>query len=100
LIKEEIKRRLNMGNACYHSVQNLLSCLLFKNVKSKMYKTVILLVVLYGCETWSVTIKEEHRLKVSENRELRRIFGLKRDIVIGGWKFIMLSFITCTLCQV
>jgi hypothetical protein len=60
LIQEEIKRRLNSGNACYHSVQNLLSSrLLSKNIKVRIYKTIILLVVLYGCETWSLTLREE-----------------------------------------
>jgi hypothetical protein len=72
LIQEEIKSRLNSGNACYHSVQNHLSSrLLFKNVKITIYKTMILSVVLYGCETWSLTLKEEHRLRVSQNRVLR-----------------------------
>jgi sorting nexin-29 len=62
LIQEEIRRRLNSGNACYHSVQNLLSSrLLSKNTKTGIYKTVILRVVLYGCETWSLTLREEHR---------------------------------------
>jgi hypothetical protein len=61
LIKEEIKRRLDSGNACYHSVQNLLSsCLLSKNLKIRIYKTIILPVVPYGCETWSLTLREEH----------------------------------------
>jgi hypothetical protein len=50
------------------------------------YRTVILLVVLYGCETWSLTLKEEHRLRVCENRVMRRIFGLKRDEVTGEWR--------------
>jgi hypothetical protein len=78
-IHDEIKSRLNSGNACYHSVQNLLpSSLILKNLKINIYKTVILLVVLYGCETWSLTLKEEHRLKVFENRVLR-IFGPKRE---------------------
>jgi hypothetical protein len=49
-----------------------------------MYKTIFLSVVLYGCETWSVTLREEHRLRVFENRVLRRVFGLKRDEVTGG----------------
>jgi hypothetical protein len=76
--QEEIKTRLNSGNACYHSVQNLLSSLLLsRNVKIRMYKTIILLVVLYGCETWSLTLREEYRLRVSENRVLRRLFGPK-----------------------
>jgi hypothetical protein len=74
---------LNLGNACYHSVQSLLSsCLLSRNVKVKIYKTVIL-PVLYGCETWSLTLREENRLRVFENRVLRRIFGPKRDEVTG-----------------
>jgi hypothetical protein len=87
LIQEEIKRRLNSGNACYHSVQNLLSShLLPKNLKIGIYKTIILPVVLYGCETWSLTLKEERRLRVFENRVLRRIFGPKRDELTGEWR--------------
>jgi hypothetical protein len=86
-IQEEIKRRLNSGNACYHSVQNLLSSrLLSKNVKIRIYKTIVLPVVLHGCETWSVTLREEYRLRVFENRVLRRIFGPRRDEVMGGWR--------------
>jgi hypothetical protein len=85
LIQEEIRRRLNSGNACYHSVQNLLSShLLSKNIKVGIYKTVILPVVLYGCETWSLTVREGHKLRVFKNRLLRRIFGPKRDGV-KGW---------------
>jgi hypothetical protein len=87
MIHEEIKRRLNSGNACYHSVQNLLSSrLLSKNIKIKIYKTIILPVVLYGCETWSLTLREEHRMRVFEYRVLRRIFGPKRDAVTEGWR--------------
>jgi hypothetical protein len=83
-IHEVIKSRLNSGNACYHSVQSLLSSrLLFRNVKVKIYKTIILPVDLYGCETWSLTLREEHRLRVFENRVLRRIFGPMRDEVTG-----------------
>jgi hypothetical protein len=79
-ICDEIKRRLNLGNACYYSDQNLLSsCLVSKNLKIKIYKTVILPVVLYGCKTWSLTLREEHRLGVFENRVLRKIFGPKRE---------------------
>jgi hypothetical protein len=89
LIQEEIKSRLNSGNSCYHSVQNFLSSrLLSKNVKIRIYKTIILTVVLYGCETWSLILREERRLRVFENRVLRRIFGPKT------------SFITCTLRQI
>jgi hypothetical protein len=82
LIQEEIKRRLNSGNACYHSVQSLLSSrLLSRNIKIR-----ILPVVLYGRETWILTLREEHRLRVSENRVLRRMCGPKRDEVKGGWR--------------
>jgi hypothetical protein len=67
-IQDEIKSILNSGNACYHSVQNLFSSrLISKNLKIKIYKTVILPVVLYGYKTWSLTLREEHRLRVSEN---------------------------------
>jgi hypothetical protein len=84
---EKIKCRLNSEDACYHSVQSLLSSrLLSGNVKVKIYKTVILPVVLYGCETWSLTLREEHRLRVFENRVLRRMFGPKRDEVTGEWR--------------
>jgi hypothetical protein len=68
-------------------VQDLLSSsLLSKNVKIKIYRTIILPVVLYGSETWSLTLKEERRLSVFENRVLRRIFGPKRDEVTGEWR--------------
>jgi hypothetical protein len=84
IIQEEIKRRLNSGNACYHSVQNLLSShLLSENLKIRIYRPIILPVVLYGCETWSLTLREEHKLGVFENRVLRRICGPKRDLVTG-----------------
>ena len=86
-IQKEIKSRLKLGNACYHSVQNLLSSsLLSKHLKIRIYRTIILPVVLYGCETWSLTLREEHRLKVFENRVLRRIFGPRRDGVTGEWR--------------
>jgi hypothetical protein len=74
LTQEEIKRRLNSGNTCYYSVKNLLSSrLLSKNLKIRIYKAIILPV-------------EEHRLRVFENRVLRRIFGPKRDEVMGEWR--------------
>jgi hypothetical protein len=86
-IHEEIRSRLNAGNACFHAVQNLLSSrLLSRYVKIKIYKTIILPVVLYGCETWSLTLRGDHRLRVLENRVLRRIFGRKGDEVTGGWR--------------
>jgi hypothetical protein len=84
LIQQEIKRRLNSGNACYHLVQNLSSShLLSKNVKNRIYRTIFFPVVLYGCETWSLTLWEEQKLRMFENRVLRRIFGPKRDEVMG-----------------
>jgi hypothetical protein len=87
LIQEEIKRRLNSGNACHYSVQNLLSSrLLSKNLKIRIYKTTILPVVLYGCEAWSLALIGEHRLRVFVNRVLRRIFGPRRDEVMEEWR--------------
>jgi hypothetical protein len=57
-----------------------------KKVKVRIYKTLIFPVVLYGCETWSLTVREEDKLRVFENRVLRRIFGPKKDGVMGGWR--------------
>jgi hypothetical protein len=84
LIQEEIKKRLNSGNDCYHSVQNHLYSRLSKNEKIRICKTTVWPVVQYGCETWSVTLKEEHKMRMFEDRMLRRIFGPKRDEVTGG----------------
>ena len=83
-IQEEIKSRLKVGNACYYSVQNFLSSsLLSRNLKIKIHRTIILPVVLCGCETCLLTLREERRLRVFENRVLRRVFGPKRDEVTG-----------------
>jgi len=80
-IAEEIKSRLRSENACYRLMQNLLSSrLLSKNLKMKIYRIIILPVVLYGCETWSLTLREERKLRVFENMVLR-IFGPKKDEV-------------------
>jgi hypothetical protein len=80
LIQEEIKRRSNSGNVCYRSVKNLVSfCRLTKDVKIGIYKTVILPVVLYACETWTLTLREENRMRVFEKRVLR-------DEVTGEWR--------------
>jgi hypothetical protein len=57
---------------------------LSKNLKIRIYRAIIFLVAVYGCETWSLTLREEHRLRVSENKVLRGIFGPKRDEVTGG----------------
>jgi hypothetical protein len=102
LIQEEIKRRLNSDSACYHSVQKLSSsCLLSKDVKIKIYRTVILPVALCECESWSLTLREEHRVRVFESRLLRRILGPKRDKVREvGENCVIRCFITCTLRQV
>jgi len=68
-------------------VQNLLSSsLLSKNLKIKIHRTIILPVVLCGCETWSLTLREERRLRIFENRVLRSIFGPKRDEVTREWR--------------
>jgi hypothetical protein len=86
-MNEEIKSRLNSENICYHLVKSLLSFhLLSRNVKVKIYKTIILQAVLYGCETWSLSLREEHRLRVFENMVLRRIFRPKMDEVTGEWR--------------
>jgi hypothetical protein len=97
LIEEEIKRTLNGSNACYQSFQNLLSfCLLSGNVKFRIYKTIMLPVVLYGCEAWCLTLMEEHSV-----RSLRRIFDPRRDGVIGGLEnYVMRNVVTRTLGQV
>jgi hypothetical protein len=95
---EEIKSRLNSGNACHHLVQRLLSSwLVSRNIKVTIYKMIILPVVVYGCETWSLALREEHRPRVFENRMLRRIFGTTRNEVMGEWtRCTMGSFIICT----
>jgi len=83
-VQEEIKSRLKSGNASYISVQNLLSSsLLSQTIKIKIHRTIILPVVMYGCETWSLTLREESWLKVFEDRVLRRMVGPKRDEVKG-----------------
>jgi hypothetical protein len=79
-----MKSGLKSENACYNSVQNLpSSSLVSKNIKIKVHRTIILSVVLYGCKTWPLTLREERRLRVFESRILRRIFGPKRDEVTG-----------------
>jgi hypothetical protein len=91
-IHEEIKSRLNSGNACYHSVQSILSSrLLSRNAKVKIYKTIILPVVLYGCGNWSLTLREEHRLRVFGNRVMRRIFRPKWVEVTGEWRKLIIT---------
>ena len=85
-VQEEMKCRLKAGNSCCHSVQTLLSSrLLSKNLKIKIYKTIILLIVLNGCEAWCLILMEKSRLRIFENRVLRWIFLPKRD-ENGEWR--------------
>jgi hypothetical protein len=77
---DEVRRRLNSGNACYFSVQNILP------------------VVLYGCETWSLTQREEHRLQVFENRVFRIIFGPRREDD-GAWRKLHNDVLLSMYCQ-
>jgi hypothetical protein len=78
-IHKEVKRRLNLGNGCYHTVQNLLSSQpLSKNAKIKIYKTIILPAVLCGCGTWTLTLQGKKILRMFQNRVEMRIFGPKR----------------------
>ena len=82
---EEIKCRLQSGNTCYYLVQNLTSSsLLSKNIKVQIYGTNFPF-VLYGCDTWSPTVSEEHRLEMFQNMVLRKVFGPTRDKVTGEW---------------
>ena len=86
-IQDEIKSRLKSGNACYLSIQNILSySLLSKNLKIKVYKTNILPVSLYGWENWLFTLREGGRLRVFENCVLRRKCGSKRDKMTLEWR--------------
>jgi hypothetical protein len=79
--------RLNSENACYHSVQDLLSPPpLLENVKIRIYKTIILPVVLYGSETCYLILRKEHRLKMFKNRVSMRMFRPKRSEGTGGWR--------------
>jgi hypothetical protein len=81
-IQEEIKSRLKSGNVCSQSLQNLLSSsLISKDIKIKIYRTTILPLVMCGCETWSLTLRKERRLRGLENRVLRSLFGPKKDEV-------------------
>jgi hypothetical protein len=87
LIHEEIKSTVDSDNAHYHSVQNPLSSHLQSiDIKIKIHKIIIVPVVLYGCETWSLTLRKEHGHKIFDNRVLRRIFGPKSVEIIGGWR--------------
>jgi hypothetical protein len=85
IIQKEIKTRFNSGNAFYHSAEMLLSsCLLSRNVKIRIHKIIVFPVVLYRLETWSLILREEHRLRVFENMVLRRM----RGEMTGGWRML------------
>jgi len=86
-IQEVIKGRMKSGNTCYHSGQNRLSSTLLSiNLEIKKYRKLILPIVLYGFETWLFKLREERRLRLFENRVLRRIFGPKRVEVTREWR--------------
>jgi len=101
-IQKEIQSWWKSGNACYDSVHNLLSSsLLSKNVQIKTNRTIILPTVLYGYETWPLTLREELKLRVFENRVLKSIFGRKGNEVSGnGVNYIMSSLVICTPHQI
>jgi len=85
-IQEEIKGRLKSGIAFYLSVKNLLTSSSPPTDMKLKIRRKTLNVVLYGCETWSLTLREEHRMRLFEDRVLRGIFGAKRDEVTGEWR--------------
>jgi len=86
-VTEEMKSRLVSGNAFFYSVKKLLtSRLISRKLKLKIYKTVILSIILYGCESWSTTLADEHTLRVFENKVLRKIYGPKREEMTGEWR--------------
>jgi hypothetical protein len=80
-----MKSRLNSENACCILFSLSSSRFLSINLKFKIYETIILPVVLYGCAIWSLTLREEHAMRMYKNRVLRRIFGPKREKVAGNW---------------
>ena len=99
--REGIKCRLNSGHVCYCSVQNRLSAsLLSKNIKIEIYRTIISTVVLYGYETLSFTLKEKHRPRMLKKRKgvLRKMFGPKRDTIIGDWSKLNSEEVHNILC--
>jgi hypothetical protein len=97
---EEIKTRINLGNSCYYSARNHLSThLQSRNTKIKIYKNIILPAALYGCETWSLTLREEYRLRVFNNTVMRNIFGTNREEVTGDWRRLQneeLNYLFCS----
>ena len=97
-IQKQIKCGLKSGNVCHHSMHNpLSSSFAIQNIK--MYRNIILPVVLYGCETWSLALREERRLRVFENGVLRGMFGDKGDEVTGEWKKLHNEELNDLYCQ-
>jgi hypothetical protein len=94
LTHEEIKRILNLVNACYNSVWNRSSSCLLSKKKIKIFNTVILFALLYGCETWPLTLREENRLEVTLEH------SAEDEITEAGENCIMRSFITCMLHKI
>jgi len=101
-MQEEIKSIMKSGNACYHSAQSLLSSSsLSEKINIKIYRNIILSIVMHGCETWLLTLREKCRLRVCENRVLSRYFGLGGTRKRGsGENYIMKSLMTYTLHQI
>jgi len=83
---EEIKSRLKSRNACYYSLQNFFLSVCYLKIEILKYREIQFCLFFCGCETWSLTVREEHRLRVLENRMLVRIFWPKGDKVTGEWK--------------
>ena len=101
-IQADMKSRLKSGNACYHLVQNLLySSLLSKNIKTKIHRTIIFPVVLYGCETWLLTLREERRMRCLRTGCWGEYLGLRGMRCKGsGENYIMRSFMIHTPHQI
>jgi hypothetical protein len=83
---KKMKLGLNSGNASSHLVDYCVFHLLSKHARITIYRAIIFPVVLYGCETWSLTLRGEHRLRVFDNGVLRKIFGPKRENLTGEWR--------------
>ena len=98
-IREEIKRTINMGNVCYYSLEKILSSrVLSRKLKVNTCKTIILAVVLYGCRTWSLTLRKKYRLRLFLKKVLRKTFGARETEFPGsGESYIMLNYMHCIL---
>ena len=101
-VQEKVKSRLKLGNACYtFGAESPVFHFAIQIFKIKIYRTIILHIDLYGWETWPLILKKERRLRLSENRVLRRIFESKRNEVTGGGEnYVMRSFMIRTAHQI